>query len=157
MEEDAVEVDADAVEGGGSEGELGGEVVVGGDAGKALDGAERVVGEDAGEIAELGAGEVQVGLGGEGAGLDLDGFGAAEGFGDEADFEVCGFGGELEGELAVADAGDFEVTGLGIEFEAAFGGGGGLGAGFEEGAMDGLVGDGVEDASANGGGRECGG
>ena len=58
MEEDAVEVDADAVEGGGAERELGGEVVVGGDAGEALDGAERVVGKDAGEVAEFGAGEV---------------------------------------------------------------------------------------------------
>ena len=55
MEEDAVEVDADAVEGGGAEGELGGEIVVGGDAGEALDGAERVVGKDAGEVAEFGA------------------------------------------------------------------------------------------------------
>ena len=85
--------------------------------------------------------------------MDLDGFGAAEGFGDEADFEVSGFRGELDGELAVTDAGDFEVGGLGAEFETAFGGGGDLGAGFQERAVDGLVGDGVDDAAANGGGR----
>jgi hypothetical protein len=46
---------------------------------------------------------------------------------------------------------------LGVEFEAAFGGGGGLGTGFQERAVDGLVGDGVDDAAANGGGRESGG
>ena len=89
--------------------------------------------------------------------MDLDGFGAAEGFGDKADFEVGGFGGELDGELAVADAGDFEIGGLGGEREEAFGVGGGLGAGFEKRAVDGFVGDGVDDAAANGGGRESGG
>ncbi len=157
MEEDAVEIDADAVEGGRAEGELCREIVVGGDAGEALDGAERVVGKDAGEITEFGAGEVQVGLGGEGASLDLDGFGAAEGVGDEADFEVGGFRGELDGELAVADAGDFQVACRGVEFETAFGGGGSLGAGFKERAVDGFVGYGVDNAAANGGGRECGG
>jgi hypothetical protein len=95
VEDDAIEVDAEAVEGGGAEGDLGGEVVVGGDAGKALDGAEGVIGEDAGEVAKLASGEVDggSGFGAEGAGGDVDGVGTAEGIGDEADLQFGGFGG----------------------------------------------------------------
>ena len=116
VQQDAVQIQADAAEIGAAQGEARVEIVVGADAGKALHGAQRIVGQDAGEILGVVAGQHQSGGAVlarrfEGAGLDFDGVGLAEGFGAEDDLEFLGLAGiQVEGLLhqVIADGGDVE-------------------------------------------------
>ena len=77
---------------GAAQGEARVEIVVGRDAGQALDGAQRVVGQHAGQVLGVVAGQDQragaVGVRGfERALLGLDGVGLVKGVGAEDDFE----------------------------------------------------------------------
>jgi hypothetical protein len=132
VEQDVIEVQADAVVVGAAEGEAGVEIVVGGDAGEALHGAEGVVCEDAAEILDVVAGHDEgggaIGAGGfEWVGFGLHGVGLAEGIGSEDDFEFLGFGGgQVEGLVGqvVADGGNVQeiIAGRDIgNLEGAFG------------------------------------
>ena len=80
MKENAVKVDADAVEAGFANGRLGAEIVAGRHARHALNGAERVIGQHAGEIAQFAAGQTggQIPIGGKRAGGHLDAVRLAE-------------------------------------------------------------------------------
>ena len=59
VQEDAVRVQANAAEIGAPQGKTGVEVVIGGDTGKALYGAQRVIGQHACQILGVGSGEHQ--------------------------------------------------------------------------------------------------
>ena len=116
VQQNAVEVEADAAVIGAAQGEARVEIVVGTDAGQALDGTQRVVGEHAGEVlgvvaAEHEGGRAVLARRFEGTGLHLHGVGLVEGLGAEDDFEVLGLAGvQVKGllEKVVADGGDVE-------------------------------------------------
>ncbi len=132
VQQDAVEVQADAAVIGAAKGEARVEIVVGADAGEALHGAQRVVGQHAGEVLGVVAGQDQrvgaiLARGFEGSGLHHHGLGAAESFGAEDDFEFLDIAGvqmegtrhqvvadrrDVEHVIARRDGGDAEMAGV---------------------------------------------
>ena len=116
VEQDAVEVEADAAVIGATQGEAGVVVVIRSDPGQALHGAQRIVGKDAGQVLGVIAGEFQRGgavlaRGVERPGAHIDRIGLAERVGAEDDVEVLGLAGiqvEGLGDEPVAHCGDVE-------------------------------------------------
>ena len=116
VQQDAVEVQADAAVIGPAKGEARVEIVVGADAREALHRAQRVVGQHAGQVLGVVAGQDQrvgaiLARGFEGSGLHHHGLGAAESFRAEDDFEFLDIAGvQMEGTLhqVVADRRDVE-------------------------------------------------